>query len=69
MKSATRFVLAVVVFTSAAWAQWSSDSNKNLALSDIPSADQVQPKLLPLPNDSWYVSWFNANPNDPPPNG
>jgi hypothetical protein len=69
MKSVTRFVLAIVVFTSAAWAQWSSDPNKNLALSDIPNADQVQPKLLPLPNDSWYVSWFNANPNDPPPNG
>ena len=53
----------------AAWAQWSSDPSKNLALSDIPGADQVQPKMLPLPNNSWYVSWFNNNPNDPPPNG
>ena len=52
-----------------AWAQWSSDPSKNLALSDIPGADQVQPKVLPLPNNSWYVSWFNNNPNDPPPNG
>ncbi len=40
-----------------------------LALSNIPGADQVQPKLLPLPNNSWYVSWFNNNPNDPPPQG
>ena len=29
----------------------------------------MQPKLLPLPNNSWYVSWFNNNPNDPPPGG
>src|SRR4029077_7992696 len=35
----------------------------------IHGADQVQPKVLPMPNDTWYVSWFNNNPNDPPPNG
>ena len=72
MISAVRSVLvAVLVLTlaSSAWAQWSSDPSKNLALSDIPGADQVQPKVLPLPNNSWYVSWFNNNPNDPPPNG
>jgi hypothetical protein len=42
---------------------------QNLALSNISGADQVQPKVLPLPNNTWYVSWFNNNPNDPPPNG
>jgi hypothetical protein len=72
MKSAVRsfalFALALILVTSA-WAQWSSNPNQNLALSDISGADQVQPKLLPLPNNSWYVSWFNNNPNDPPPNG
>ena len=52
-----------------AWAQWSSDPSKNLALSNISGADQVQPKVLPMPNNTWYVSWFNNNPNDPPPNG
>ena len=61
-------VLALILATSA-WAQWSSDPAQNLALSNIPGADQVQPKLLPLPNNDWYVSWFNNNPNDPPPNG
>ena len=61
-------VLALTLATSA-WAQWSSDPSQNLALSNISGADQVQPKLLPLPDNSWYVSWFNNNPNDPPPDG
>jgi hypothetical protein len=72
MTSATRFVLTgifVLAVSSCASAQWSSDPSKNLDLSDIHGADQVQPKVLPLPNDTWYVSWFNNNPNDPPPNG
>ncbi len=69
MKSVVRCFLTAILLSCAAWAQWSSDPSKNLALSDIPGADQVQPKVLPLPNDSWYVSWFNNNPNDPPPNG
>src|SRR5271166_74637 len=69
MKSATLCFVAIVMLASTAWAQWSSDPNQNLALSNIPGADQVQPKVLPLPNNTWYVSWFNNNPNDPPPNG
>ena len=58
-----------LAFRMSAWAQWSSDPNLNLALSDISGADQVQPKLVPLPNNSWYVSWFNNNPNDALPRG
>jgi hypothetical protein len=72
MTSAVRSILLSVLtltFASAAWAQWSSDPSQNLALSNISGADQVQPKVLPLPDNSWYVSWFNNNPNDPPPNG
>jgi len=72
MNSAVRSVLlALLVLTlaSAAWAQWSSDPMQNLPLSNIAGADQVQPKVLPLPNNTWYVSWFNNNPNDPPPQG
>src|SRR5664280_486406 len=61
------FAFGLTLATSA-WAQWSSDPFQNLDLSNISGADQVQPKLLPLPNNSWYVSWFNNNPNDPPPN-
>ena len=68
MRRSALLVLALTLATSA-WAQWSSDPSQNLALSNIPGADQVQPKLLPLPNDSWYISWFNSNPNDPPPRG
>jgi len=72
MHSAVRSVLLsvlIVTVATAAWAQWSSDPFQNLALSNIAGADQVQPKVLPLPDNSWYVSWFNNNPNDPPPNG
>jgi len=69
MKYIIRFFVAAIILSTAAWAQWSSDPGQNLALSNIPGADQVQPKVLPLPNNSWYVSWFNNNPNDPPPNG
>jgi hypothetical protein len=72
MKYAVRIAIVCLIgitLATSAWAQWSSDPSQNLALSNIPGADQVQPKLLPLPNNNWYVSWFNNNPNDPPPNG
>src|ERR1700761_2897368 len=72
MKSPLRSRLLLVltlILASTAWAQWSSSPSQNLPLSNIPGADQVQPKLLPLPNGEWYVSWFNNNPNDPPPQG
>jgi hypothetical protein len=69
MKHVIGCFVTAIILSCAAWAQWSSDPSQNLALSNIPGADQVQPKVLPLPNNSWYVSWFNANPNDPPPIG
>lgn len=65
------FVVLVLALTlsASAWGQWSSDPNQNLALSDIPNADQVQPKVVPLADNGFFVSWFNSNPNDPPPIG
>ena len=72
MKHACRaLILLVFALTLActAWAQWSSDPSQNLDLSNISGADQVQPKPLPMPDNTWFVSWFNNNPNDPPPNG
>ena len=72
MKYAIRFAVLcalALMLSAGAWAQWSSDPAQNLALSNIPGADQVQPKLLPQPNNTWSVSWFNNNPNDPPPHG
>lgn len=55
MKSVFRGCM-LLVFTltlaTGAWAQWSSNPAQNLDLSNIPGADQVQPKLLPLPNDN-----------------
>ncbi len=62
-------LVVAVTFSANAWAQWSSDPNQNLALSDIANADQVQPKVVPLADNGFFVSWFNANPNDPPPIG
>ena len=72
MKHAVRVAAWCVLalgLSPAAWAQWSSDPAQNLDLSNIPGADQVQPKLLSLSDNTWYVSWFNNNPNDPPPRG
>jgi hypothetical protein len=50
-----------LTITSSAWAQWSSDPTQNLVLSNMLNADQVQPKTAALPNNAWYVSWFNNN--------
>src|SRR5580704_16227059 len=73
MRYGFRYVVAVFLgFTlaSSAWAQWSSDAAKNLALANKGNGnDQVQPKVLPRSNDGWYVSWFDSDPNSPPPVG
>ena len=61
-------LIAGLVLTSTLWAQWPSDPSVNLALANGVN-DQVQPKLLPLPNGSWYLSWFDNNPNGNPPFG
>jgi len=61
-------LLLGLVLSSTAWAQWPSDPMLNLALADGTN-DQVQPKLLPLSNGGWYLTWFNNNPNGNPPFG
>lgn len=53
----------------SAWAQWTSNPARNLPIATRLNNDQVQPKVKPLPNGQWYVSWFDANPNSPPPLG
>ena len=65
---ATVLIMCLTV-VQAAWGQWSSDPSTNLALADKVNNDQVQPKVRPLPNNQWYVSWFDADPNSPPPVG
>ena len=62
-------LIACFAVVQGAWAQWSSDPSKNLPLADKIGDDQVQPKVKPLPNNQWYVSWFDADPNSPPPIG
>src|SRR5271170_7557884 len=71
MKSKMALVSVLVCLTvaQAAWAQWSPDPSTNLPLADKLNNDQVQPKVRPLPNNQWYVSWFDADPNSPPPVG
>jgi hypothetical protein len=73
MKSVLRLAataLLTLAFSAAAFAQWSSDPAVNLPLADDANgSDQVQPKLVPLQNNGWYVSWFDANPDSPPPVG
>jgi hypothetical protein len=68
MALVTVLVMCLTV-VQAAWGQWSSDPSTNLPLADRLNNDQVQPKVRPLPNNQWYVSWFDADPNTPPPIG
>jgi hypothetical protein len=67
LKYCTRLMTLALALTlsSSAWAQWSSDPSQNLGLSTMFAADQVQPKAIALPDNSWYVSWFNNNPANP----
>jgi len=73
MKFGLKYVVALVfglAFAPHAGAQWSSDPSKNLAVADKGKGnDQVQPKVKPLPDKGWYVSWFDADPQSPPPVG
>ena len=73
MKSRLLWVAAILMCLAVvpvAWGQWSSDPATNLALADKGNGnDQVQPKVKPLPNNQWYVSWFDADPNSPQPVG
>jgi len=73
MKSALRSIavcLFALAFSATGWAQWSSNPALNLPLADNNNgSDQVQPKLVPLQNNGWYVSWFDSNPATPPPVG
>jgi len=61
MKNCIRYAFVFTLgltLAANAWAQWSSDPSKNLALADKVGSDQVQPKVKPLPDGGWYVSWF-----------
>jgi len=73
MKHGIRYTFVLMLsfmLGSNAWAQWSSDPSVNLALANkSDGADQVQPKVKPLPDHGWYVSWFDADPKSPPPIG
>lgn len=62
-------ILAILATGETAWGQWSSDPAINLTLAGRINNDQVQPKLKPLTDDDWYVSWFDENPTSPPPVG
>ena len=62
--------LICLTFAQAAWGQWSWNPYLNLPLADNSNgSDQVQPKLVPFGNLGGYVSWFDANPDSPPPAG
>src|SRR5579863_8811765 len=66
----TAVLILTFAFASSAWAQWSSNPAINLPLADNNNgSDQVQPKLAPLSSSGGYVSWFDANPDSPPPIG
>jgi hypothetical protein len=69
LRYAATFILTLTL-TVTTWAQWSPDPSQNLALADNNNgSDQVQPKLVPFATAGGYVSWFDANPQSPPPIG
>jgi len=69
LRYAATFILTLTL-TVTTWAQWSPDPSQNLALADNNNgSDQVQPKLVPFATSGGYVSWFDANPQSPPPIG
>jgi len=71
MKSRFTISLALLcgLTLAPAFGQWSSDPSKNLPLADKIGDDQVQPKIKALKGNGWWVSWFDADPNTPPPVG
>lgn len=58
-------LLFILILISSAGAQWSSNPASNTLLAGG-SGDQVQPKILPLSNGKWYLSWFDGTGNPPP---
>ena len=69
-RRSTAVALLALAFSATAFAQWSSNPAVNLPLADDANgSDQVQPKLVPIQNNGWYVSWFDSNPSTPPPQG
>src|SRR6516165_12266008 len=63
-------LLLCLLLCTAAFAQWSADPAANLPIADKGSGnDQVQPKLVQAPNNSWWLSWFDNDPTAPPPHG
>jgi hypothetical protein len=64
MSSSVRsFVSCVVVLVcgaAVAHGQWSEDPAANLVLADH-SGEQVQPKVVALPDGGFYVSWFDSS--------
>jgi hypothetical protein len=70
MKRYASILFLTLTLTVSAWAQWSSNPAVNLPLADNNNgSDQVQPKLVPFGKTGGYVSWFDANPDSPPPIG
>ena len=63
--SDSRIAVAAMAFAALfavdAHAQWSSDPANNLVIADGDN-EQIQPKLVPMSDGGFYVSWFdNAN--------
>lgn len=58
-------LLCSLILLTPASAQWSSNPANNTVLAGG-SGDQIQPKILPLANGNWYLSWFDGLLNPPP---
>jgi len=52
------FIFTLTFLSSSILAQWSSDPNVNLQISD-PTGEQVLPKIAGTSNGGCYISWFD----------
>src|SRR5437588_10869366 len=60
--------VALLIPSSPALAQWSSDPMVNLGVA-VKASGQVQPKIRPTSDGGCYISWFDNDPNGNPPYG
>ncbi len=63
-------LLLTLALSATTWAQWSSNPAVNLPIADNTNgSDQVQPKIVAYGKAGMYISWFDSNPQSPPPLG
>ena len=58
-RTLSRLALALTLLVPAAVAQWTANPGLNTAISTA-AGDQSQPKVVPAPDGSFYLAWFDG---------